>query len=410
MICFFYFTQSLKISSKNQEHIFKGVKDKDHVSPEELYFSTPSNFHNHINNIKNNVGDKSNDLVYIVDGQMVSSLEGFPTNIGFQEFSIIDQFKGKQELKIAIINSMSNSIGDHLIGMQAFDYWFDRIKEKLDGTNVVISFFQTNPYELVDITKQWQQKISHIYELPSNVAKIFEQDAFIDLGTLLLRDGFDTENMIDFFFKSLSIDPKSVPNNKKRIKYKTCEESDDKICKLISKIRKDDNPILLFHSISSDPIRQMDDEIAIKTINEIIEKSNYTVVSVIPLNIENERFIDISSFSNSIDDFASIISQVDSIITVDTCTYHIADSFDTPTVVLFTSIDPDLRCRYYPNVIPIMYEEKDGILYGKHKQSSDEKEQKKEIEHLSTLWSKLNVDEILHKLKECHGRSQTSDN
>ena len=117
-----------------------------------------------------------------------------------------------------------------------------------------------------------------------------------------------------------------------------------------------------------------------------------------PLDYQNSRFLDVSQMSLCLDDFAGIISQVDGIITVDTCTYHLADAFNIPTVVLFSTIDPDLRSKYYPKVKAIMYESKDGKLFGKHKASREESQFAKEIEYLSKLWDKINVDELLKEL------------
>jgi hypothetical protein len=400
MICFFYFTKNLKISYKEQcyQQEFEGIEDVSNIHVSKIYFSTPSDFYNQVKNLKNQIGEKeTNELIFAVDAQMVSELENFPKNIGFQTLDQLEQFKGKSEVRIAIINAMSNSMGDHLIGMRAFDYWHEKVCEKLPGTKVIVSLFQINPHNLVDITRQRADKIDHLYMLPSNTSILFEHDAFIDLGTLLLREGFDTENMIDFFFKALSIDPTTVPIEEKRMKYIVSEEPKNQIQEMMKTINPENRPILLFHHTSTTPIRGMDDCRAKNIIEEIINKSEYFVVSTSGLDYQNNRFADIKKYSVSFDHFAAIISQVDKIVTVDTCTYHIADAFDIPTVVLFSTIDPDLRLKYYPYVKSIMLESKDGKLFGKHRSSTDENESKKESEYLSTLWDKINVDDLLHE-------------
>lgn len=405
MICFFYFTHDLKISFKDQNlnyhQQFEGVKDRDNVPVSNIYFSTPTDFYNQVNNLKKQVGEKeTNDLIFALDAKMISDLVGFPKNIGFQTLKNLEQFKGKSEIKIAIVNAMSNSMGDHLIGMRAFDYWQKKVSEMFPEAKVIISFFQLNPHSLADITKQRADKIDHLYMLPSSTSKLMENDAFIDLGTLLLREGFNTEHMIDFFFKALSIDPTTVPNEEKRMKYTISEGPINQIKEVMDSIKSEGRPILLFHHTSTTPIRSLDESKAKRIVDEIIEKSEYFVVSTSDLNYQNKRFANIRSHSSSFDHLAAIISQVDGMITVDTCTYHIADAFSIPTVVLFSSVDPELRSKYYPYVVPIMFESKDGKLYGKHKASIEKDELKKELDYLSDLWDKIDVNELLKKLED----------
>lgn len=111
-------------------------------------------------------------------------------------------------------------------------------------------------------------------------------------------------------------------------------------------------------------------------------------------------FLDISRYSQSFDHFASIISRVDGIVTVDTVTYHLADAFDIPTVALFTTIDPNLRVRYYPCVVPIMLENTKGWLYGRHKQSLNN--EKEEVAYVEEMWSRLDGKTILGTLQQAN--------
>ena len=411
MICFFCFSKGINITHKEgaatYTHSFQAVDNFDNIPIDKIYFSTPSDFSNQLTNIQNQLGDAGKNIAFAIDPQMVVAMNNFPKDIGFSHFEQkLEQFKGKEEVKIAILNAMSNATGDHLMGMRAFDYWYKKVCELLPNTKIVISFFQLDPNGLADITKQYTDKINHLYMIPNDLTMLVQQDAYIDLGTLLLRDGFNTQHMIDFFFRSLSIDPETVPAENKRMVYDIDKDVLKQTDEVMNIIKSKKRPILLFHHTSSDPIRQLDAAKARSVVAEIINKSDYFVVSAVPLEFSNNRFLDMSTYSESLDHFASIIAHVDAIITVDTCTYHIADAFGTPTVALFTSIDPDLRCRYYPNVKPIMYETKDGILYGKHKKSTDDKESKKELDHLATLWEKINVDEILNQLNDLR-KSQT---
>ena len=402
MICFFGFNQSVKILHKDSgsviQHSFEKVEDKSQISINQIYFSTPSDFYNQVKNIKNQTG--IDDVAFAIDPNAVSSMDGFPEQVGFGDLQILEKYHGQKEIKIGIVNAMSNAIGDHLIGMMAFDYWHKKLSEMLPDTKIIVTFFQLNPYGLQNINQQFADKIDHLYVLPSNMVNLLQQDVYIDLGTILLREGFDTENIMDFFLKSLSINPTSVPDKEKRIRFSVPEDVQRHTEKMFRAIRTKKRPVLLFHHNASAPIRGMDDVHARKLVANIIEKSEYFVICTSGLEYQNERFLDVSIFSYSLNHFASIISQADALLTVDTCSYHFADAFDIPTVVLFSTIEPELRIKYYPFVKSIMCEKKGGKLYGKHKASNDPDELKKDLEYLSLLWDDLDVDEVLKKLEE----------
>lgn len=404
MICFFYVSQNITITHREADgftyrHCFEAINDFDKAPVSRIYFSTPSDFFNQMKNLKKQVGDR--EIMFAVDPKTISSMSGYPKHIGFSNIQdCLEAFKGKPEIKIGIVNAMSNAIGDHLIGMKAFEIWYNKVKELLPGTNINISLFQLNPHRLADITKVWADKINSLYMLPNNTSRLMEQDAFIDLGTLLLRDGFDTENMMDFFLKALSLDPESIRPKNKRLKYSCSEGTIDNIKKVMNTIRTKGRKILLFHHKSTAPIREIENWRARKMVKEIIKNSEYFVVSACGLEYQNSRFLDLSNYSVSLDEFAAIISQSDAVVTVDTCTYHFADAFSIPTVVLFSSIDPELRSKYYPYVRSIMYESKDGKIFGKHKAATDPDDLKKELEYLSKLWDNIDVNEILGKLSE----------
>jgi hypothetical protein len=406
MIIFFYFENTIRVKQNEfgytYEHKFEKVpKSEDGRIPfQNVYFSTPSDFRNHMENIKKQVGDKAGK-VQILHPPKVVTREEFPKHIGFQNLEeALEEFKGKPKVSLAVLNAMSNALGDHLIGMQAFDYWQEKVRKILPGTQVEIVLYQLNPYRVGPITKQWHPKFNQVFMLPNRLSRLIEHDAFIDLGTLLLRENFDTQPMIDFFFEAMSIDPQTVPEDRKRIKYKLNDNTVDAAKKVFHNIRALGRPILLFHHTSTSPIRGMSPGRARQIIGEIINRTDYFVVSACGLEYNNKSFMDISRFSKTFDDFATLISQVDSLITVDTSSYHVADAFDIPTVALFSTINPKFRCAYYPHCEGMALEEEDGKLYGRHKVSKDEKIALEEIMYVEEKWANLKVPDILDALEK----------
>lgn len=412
MICFFYFTKGLTITTKEHKHCFEAMPEN--FSLDKVYFTTPSDFYNQMGNLKSQIGDLADEISVGLDPIQIESL---PEQIGFDDLETkLEQFKGKPQVKLAIVNAMSNAIGDHLIGMSMFPYWIKRVKQLLPDSQVLVTLFQLNPHSLAEITRQHANDISQLYMLPANLPRLLEQDAFIDLGTLLLREGFDTENMMDFYLKALSVNPQSVPSTEKRIRYIPDYDSIMSASQIMEIVRSKKRPILLFHHSSTTPIRSLDPVRARKIVSDIIDKSDYFVISTSGLDYQNPRFMDVSQHCQSLDKFAAIIAHVNAVLTVDTCTYHFADAFDVPTVVLFSTINPDLRVRYYPHVKGIMYETPDGLLYGKHRVSHDKDQAEKELKRLEQVWDKIDVDEILQSLYDMqterfrfsHGRAQAS--
>ena len=154
-----------------------------------------------------------------LDRNIISSLKDYPKDIGYGVIEDkLAEFKGKSELKIAILNAMSNAIGDNLVGMRAFDFWRLRVQELLPNTKIIISFFKINPR---DITKQYKT-IDNVYSMPCKLRLLLEHDAFVDLGPVKdpkIQEDWETMNMIDFYFKIFSINPETVPVENKRMKY-----------------------------------------------------------------------------------------------------------------------------------------------------------------------------------------------
>jgi len=417
VVIFFFFEKTLRVMQNefgfSYEHKFEKIPEQkpnaDKQIPfETIYFSTPSDFHNHMENIKTQIGEEAG-VVQIVDPPKVVEHPQFPVHIGFQNLEeALAPFKGRKSFNLAILNAMSNAIGDHLIGMQAFDYFQEQVQALLPETEVDISFYQLNPYRVAPITRGWKGKWNHIYMLPNRLSRFMQHDAFIDLGTLLLRDNFGCQPMVDFFFEAISIDPKTVPDERKRIKFEPTTESLLPIQRIFNTIKSSGRPVLMFHHTSTSPLRQMSIPRARDFVSKIIKNTDYFVISADSLEYQNSRFMDLSKYSQTTDDFASIISQADALISVDTATYHIADAFSIPTVVLFTSIEPEYRIKYYPFTEGIMLEKEGGMLYGKHKASKEEDKMQEEVEYTEKIWDTLKVEDVLESLERMKTKKKES--
>ena len=408
MIVLFYFMDDVKVVSNEfgiqQEHQFEKIPNgnRENIPSEKIYFTTPSDFKNQMDNMKRTVPEeKLKDLCFMMKPDEVVKHPQFPKHIGFSELEKeVEQFKTKKEFKLTILNAMSNALGDHLIGMNAFDIFQDKLRKLLPSSKVSIALHQLSPYRTGMITKKWHPKFQNVYMMPNRLSRLMEYDAYIDLGGLLLHEGFDSMPMMDFYLKAMSINPESIPAKMKSIKYTPENHSSEKIKGLISRIKHfKKKPVLLFHHRSTSQIRSMSEGRAKQFVKQILENTDYFVVSLCGLDLQHKDFMNATDYSKTIDDFASFTKHVDSIITVDTCTYHLADSFKTPTVVIFTSIDPKLRTPYYMSTRSIMLEKEDGKLFGKHKVHREEDQKIEESDYVDGLWEKFDIQEAVDLLE-----------
>jgi ADP-heptose:LPS heptosyltransferase len=133
-------------------------------------------------------------------------------------------------------------------------------------------------------------------------------------------------------------------------------------------------------------------------LQQIIKKSDYYIVSAVDSEDFNcDRYMSLKNSSRSFDDYAAIISQVDCLISVDTVAYILADAFHIPAVVLFSTIPPEWRCKYFPYVHGIMLEKKNGLLYGIHNIDSRDKDA---LAYSQKIWERVDIEEVLRHLKK----------
>ncbi len=418
MMIFFCFKEDVVITmprgdNRIYRYDFKGIQeyiddtDKIHIPLNKIYFSTPSDFQRHRTSLEK---IDQLEILAALPADSISSMKKFPIHLGFGNLKEkIEPLLGKDKIRILIANAMSNALGDHLIGMTALNIFYNRITKIVDPNKLEINLFQLDPKRMLSITKQRKKTYNKVFSLPNNVETLLSHDALLDLGALLLYDNFDEQPLIDFFLEALSIDKNSVSPSEKRIKYKLNKLSKKRIDKVFKKVIKNNNkPTVLFHSKSTTPIRSISNQTASKMIAEIAKKTNWNIVSALKLNFNHPNFFDISEYSKNIDDFASIVAKVDKIITVDTFTYHLADAFNTPSVVLFSSIEPEKRIKYYPYVKGIMLEKKGGMLYGNHKffgptEKKTKELEKSKLEYIKNLWNRVEIPQVidlLHSIKK----------
>ena len=430
MLTFWYCTEDVLTDpigysgSNPTRYSFSSITEEDRksgrISFNKTYFSTSNDFTNHKNNLIKTGKNPSFQPILAKD---IERIPNFPERLGFSKKPFEETFKKyieEGEISIAITNAMSNAIGDHMIGMIALRNFREELSKHIPDDKITINLFQLSPYKLRQITEQWKGVWQNVFIMPSSLDVLLSHDVLFDLGGFLLYESFDKQPLMSFFEEVLSIKSLNIDKDKKRIIYKPNDQSKKKIRSLMNIVRKKsnpvdesgrspDNPILLYHNLSTTPLRSIPNSLAKKHIEEILENSNFFVVSATGLDFEHERFLNLNQYSSDLDDFASIISEVDAAITVDPCAYHLADAFSTPTVAIFSTIDPSKRCENYPFVKGVLLEE-NGILKDCHKVEVHDPDASEKIEHSKNLFKSLKIQDVLNDLSELMGHSGKVNN
>ena len=120
-------------------------------------------------------------------------------------------------------------------------------------------------------------------------------------------------------------------------------------------VRSLDRRYVILHPLSSNFVRNMPRDVFRALAARLVDATGCDVATLIPTPRVHSRMVDLSDTSRGgYHHFCALIAEAAGMVTVDTSTYHIADAFGTPSVVLFSTIPPRLRVAYYPPVEGIL--------------------------------------------------------
>lgn len=385
---FFRVTQNINIKTTDGTMVnYFRFKDPSNLENETLYISTYNDFKD-LREIFSKV-DKDKYFAKVFDEVRVRKLENFPIELGlsneaeyikrenskeifYQEIKKADihkQLKNikKDEVSIAIIGGVGRSISETISSCTALRILYKKLKEiyKNIKFDIYLNASNNSFYTREKQIYQTQEYINNIFPLSLTVKKLCEYDYFIDNSLSIDFLGLDFLNYVDAWLFRFAIDYKKIPDNEKynQINLSNYKVQDSLKNKIIEAKRK--GKLLLFHPYSANINKSIPQTIAIDILKELLLKAeDYMIVStlLIDTKIKDDRFIDLSKESKSLNDFIYIISFMDKIITADTSTYHISDAFMIPTVVLFTDKNYLEKIKYFKYIKPIFIEDKSKNL------------------------------------------------
>ena len=210
-----------------------------------------------------------------------------------------------------------------------------------------------------DIIKK-EYYIHQIFSLSICVSKLCEYDFYIDNGSVKNSSYYYFLPFIDAYLYKFGMDYTKIPDIKKHNELDiSWYKPQERLVNILDELKHKEE-LVLYHPYCSNTSRSMPQESAIKFLKQFLKKSkNITVISVLNVGkFEDDRYVDLSLYSKTYYDFVYIISRMDKVICTDTSVYHISDAFFIPTVVFFSTVEPERRIQYYSQTRAVKVENK----------------------------------------------------
>lgn len=167
---------------------------------------------------------------------------------------------------------------------------------------------------------------------------------------------FASMNMVDYHFKGIEVDYNNLDDDSKRVHLPNNIACSEDIIKFYSQLdRKQYRAIALASLFSSSPTRDFPPghfEVLIRSFPDVLFVVPYKDKTVFKGRfdrITNSNLIYLNT-SGSITEYITAIEQSDIVVCSDSSAYHIAEALGKKSIVLFGSVNPDFRIRYYQNV------------------------------------------------------------
>lgn len=400
---FFRVTNNINIKTTDgtlvQYHKFKGASN---LNNETIYASTLDDFDD-LKEVFNNV-DKDKYLARLMKESNIKQLEDFPIELGItnaneytnyqryldltkdkikpnedevhtllqisRKVDLYSQLKvrNKKDISIAIIGSCGSSIGEMIASCTALRILYTKLKQiyKTIKIDIYINASNNTFYSRDKEIYAHQEFVNEVKPLGINIKKMCEYDYYIDNSSVITNTPYYKElNYVDAWLHKFGLDYTKVAsylkyNHLDISSYKPRKTLDEKL-----KATKSKGKLLLFHPFSANIEKSIPQAFAVEMLRELIQKANdYTIVSALSIDpkTKDDRYLDLSRESKSLNDFIYIVSQMDSVITVNTSTYHISDVFMIPTVTIFTDNESEKKTKYYKYVKSVEVKDKSKNL------------------------------------------------
>lgn len=258
----------------------------------------------------------------------------------------------KSSIKVAIIGSLGDSISEMISSMAALRIFYLKLKEiyKKVELDIYIKASNNSYFNRDKSIYKTQCYIDNIYPLAIDTKTICKYDYYVD-NSVDISKILDI-NIVDAWLYKFGIDYKKIDELDKYSEINIDNFELTKGLKEKLQSAKKRGKLLLFHPYSANINKSIPQIFAIEILRGLVDElDDYIVVStlLIDTKIKSENFLDLTSYSKTIEDFIYIVSSMSSVITAQTSALHIADCFMIPTVCITTIKDDKEILKYYKN-------------------------------------------------------------
>lgn len=269
----------------------------------------------------------------------------------------------KKDIKVLILGSLGSSISEMICACSALRIFYERLSKHFKSVKVDIylNASENRFYSRDKLIFSNQSFINKVSALSINVKEFCSYDFFVDASSISKRSYYNSLNYTDAWLYKLGIDYSTISQTQKYNvinldSFKPKKELKDKIASIKKRAK-----IILYHPYSANADKSIPKEYAISLLQKLIKKiPDYVFVSALKLDAKfnHPNYVDLSNESKSFLEFCYIVSNCDKALTVNTSTYHIADAFFIPTVVIFTDFDKQREQKEYMHSKAVFVDDK----------------------------------------------------
>lgn len=267
----------------------------------------------------------------------------------------------------------------------------------LRGAVPSMEIFANPCSQVLDLFRRCEH-ITAIHITPQPIASLAGFDALLDLTN---AEFLHTRSLADSMLEAATVPPISVPADRKRIALVPAPEPSPEVLALAERERRRGSRLVLIAPLASGPTRCMPLGALSRLAVSILKKPRWSPI-VASAGIVTQGFNDWSHLSSTFDDFCGIVSVCDAVVSVDTAAYHVADAYDKPALVFFTTNPADVWSAAYPYVIPVQVGDV-GPLAGKHISSEPDV-----VHYAEMQWDGVNFEAVLDRLEHYMGKDHIS--
>jgi len=399
---FFRVSQNINIKTTDGTLvIYKKFKRPSDLENETVYITTQDDF-NDLKEVFSRV-DKNKYQTRIIKEDNIRELTSFPIELGinnkneymkcieytksiedniyinkeniiplFDDSKEVDLYKQlllkKDEVSIVLIGGLGKSISQIVSSSSALRILYDKLIKLYKNVKIDL-YIEASNNTFYSRDKQLylkQEFINSVLPLSITSKKLCEYDYFIDNSSVLEKSSyFNDLNNVDAWLYKFGIDYKNIVSSLKYNKLDIDKINVSESLKEKMALLKNKGKIVLFHPFSASVEKTIPQDIASSLLSKMLLKfDEYSIVSAVNIDtkIVDDRYVNLTKESKTINEFLYIISQVDFIITTDTSTFHISDAFMIPTIVLSSDKDIDKNVKYYDLVKVIKIDDESKSL------------------------------------------------